>query len=263
MRPNKLRGMLQQGLPGFGTMIQEIRTPAIALILANAGYDFVFIDMEHSTFSIETASDLIKTIRLTGMTCLVRVSDCEYHLIARMLDAGAEGIMVPRVETREQVEYILRSAKYPPVGRRGVSVAKGHNEYQSADPIAFTAHANRENLIILQIESQQAVDDIDNLLSVPGVDVALIGPQDMSRSLGVPLDFGEPALKNAVSTVVAAAARHGIYSGLHISNMQALIDWHQQGMRVLTYSYDIEFLSRGASQGLADLRRGVGMPLEV
>lgn len=255
MRPNKVRATLQQGKPIFGTMIQEIRTPAIAMILANAGFDFVFLDMEHGAFSIETAADLIKTIRLTGMTPLVRVPDAQYHLIARILDAGAQGTMIPRVETREQVEYIVRCAKYPPVGKRGCSINKGHNDYQKADLYEFTRHSNRENLVILQIERKQAVENIDALLSVPGVDVALIGPNDLALSLGTPMDFGNNELKAAIGKVVQACHRHGVVSGMHTGNMDALTEWHKQGMLMLTYSSDIEMLTTASTQGLVALRK--------
>ena len=113
MRNNRLRAILNEGKSAYGTMIQELTSTVVPIILASAGYDFAFIDMEHGPFSLESATELIRTLRLTGLTPLVRVPDGQYHLIARVLDAGAEGIMVPRVETREQVEYIVACAQIP------------------------------------------------------------------------------------------------------------------------------------------------------
>lgn len=256
MKDNMVRAALGQGIPVFGTMIQEMRSPAVPIILANAGFDFVFLDMEHGTFNIETAADLVKVIRLVGMTPLVRVPDGQYHVIAPLLDAGAQGIMVPRVETKDQVEHVVSCAKYPPLGKRGCSVAKGHNEYQNADIHEFTEHSNRETLIIIQIERREAVDTIDKLISVPGVDVALIGPNDLALSLGVPMDLQHAELKAAISKVLESCQRGGVAAGIHAGNPAVLIEWYRRGMSMLTYSSDIEMLTTASRRGLEALRKG-------
>jgi 2-dehydro-3-deoxyglucarate aldolase/4-hydroxy-2-oxoheptanedioate aldolase len=258
MRANQVRAALQLGKTVFGTMIQEFRNPAIAHILANAGYDFIFIDMEHGPFSLETVADLLKTIRLVGLTGLVRVPDGQYHLIAPVLDAGAEGVMVPRVEKRQEVEAVVNAVRYPPLGKRGLSITKGHNDYRKANSLEFVAQANRENLIILQIERKEAVERIDELLSVPGVDVALIGPNDLSLSLGLTAETGHPEMKAAIGKVVESAHRHGRYSGMHTSQ-PALVEWQRQGMQMLVISSDIDFLSSASAQGLAKLKQEVGV----
>jgi 2-keto-3-deoxy-L-rhamnonate aldolase RhmA len=242
MRANFLRSQLGSGKPVIGTMIEEISSPFIVHILANAGYDFVFIDMEHGRFGQEEAANLIQTFRLTPMTCLVRVPDNQYHLIARILDAGAEGIMVPRISTRQEVEAVVQSVRYPPIGQRGLSVTRGHNNYERGDAQTFAEHANRENLVIIQIERREAVEDVDSLLSVPGVDVALIGPVDLSISLGLPLDFSHPDLVKAIQRVVTACQRHNVIAGIHTRNLQALAYWHQQGMLMLCSSSELDML---------------------
>lgn len=256
MRPNHLREMLKQGQPAFGTMVQEFKSPAVAHLFANAGFDFVFIDMEHGPFDIDSAAVMINAIRQQGLTCLVRVPDGQYHLISRVLDSGAEGVMVPRIETRQEVEYIVSCVRYPPLGKRGLSIAKGHNDYRRADAFEFTHQANQENLVILQIERTQAVDSIDDLLSVPGVDVALIGPNDLALSLGVPNDHQNPAVKAAVEKVIASAKAHGVYSGGHASQA-ALKAWASLGMQVLVYSNDLDFLARASAEELAELRQSI------
>ncbi|MCL5075693.1 MAG: aldolase/citrate lyase family protein [Chloroflexi bacterium] len=255
MRPNRLRGVLAQGKAVFGTMLQELRSPAVPIILANAGLDFIFVDMEHGAYNMETIADLIKVIRLTGVCPLVRVPNDEYPWIARALDAGAEGVMVPRVETRDQVERIVRYAKYPPVGERGCSVVKGHNDYRTADQLEFTRHANQENLIIIQIERQRAVENIDDLLSVPGVDAAVIGPNDLALSYGVPEDLSNPLLADACQKVVDASRRHGCFSGMHVGDVQTLKFWMAKGMRVIVYWTDIGMLAAASVKGLAELRQ--------
>lgn len=257
MRDNRTRAALEKGLPVIGTMIQGMRSPAGVMIMANAGFDFILLDLEHGIFNSETAADLIQVIRLTGMTPIVRVADNLYHLIAPVLDAGAEGIMIPRVESPEQVEYAVSCAKYPPIGRRGCSVARGHNDYRSAEIHAFTQHANRHNLVIIQIECQAAVESIDTLVSVPGVDVALIGPNDLALSLGIPMGMQHEAMTTAIGRVVESCAQRAICSGIHLPDPETLLNWHARGMRMLVYSTDLSMLARCASQGISVLRKGI------
>ena len=242
MRTNSLRSQLGSGKSVIGTMIDEISSPFIVHILANAGYDYVFVDLEHGRFGQEEAANLIQTIRLTPMTCLVRVPDNQYHLIARVLDAGAEGIMVPRISTRQEVETVVQSVRYPPIGQRGLSVTRGHNNYERGEAQAFAQQANRENLVIVQIERREAVENIDSLLSVPGVDVALIGPVDLSISLGIPLDYSHADMEKAIQRVVDACLRHNVIAGMHTRNLQALSYWHQRGIRMLCSSSDLDML---------------------
>ena len=257
MHDNRMRATLEKGCPVFGTMIQGMRSPAGVMIVANAGFDFVFLDMEHGTFNLETTENLIQIARLAGLTPIVRVPDGLYHLIASILDAGAEGVMVPRVENKEQVEFVVNCVKYPPQGKRGCSVAKGHNGYRAGELHAFTRHANAQTMVIAQIESEQAVAEIDAILSVPGVDVALVGPNDLALSLGVPMDLREPAMMAAIGTVVSACQRHDRYSGIHADDTATLLEWFARGMRVLTFSNDLAMFAKETQAGVQSLRSGI------
>ncbi len=257
MRKNATREALQQGKTVFGTMLQELRSPAIPQVMATAGFDFIFIDMEHGAFNWETMADMVKVTRLTGMTPFVRVSDDQYHLIARVLDAGAQGIMVPRVESREQVENVVQWSKFPPQGCRGCSILKGHSDYQPQPLQDFTQHLNRENMVILQIERKLAVDNIDDLLAVPGVDAAIAGPNDLALSLGIAEDMHHPLMVESLDTIVAACCRHGLPCGMHVGSLEALTEWMARGMRFIVYSTDLSFLLKGAQNGLKALREAV------
>lgn len=254
MKPNALCQRLRQGQPVYGTMIQDQRSPTAAQVLAQVGYDFLFVDMEHGPLNLETVADLVRVIRLAGATPLVRVPDAEYHWIARILDLGARGLMIPRVETRAQVEQIVECALYPPLGARGCSVDKGHNDFLSQEAWSFTEEANRENLIILQIERQRAVEDIGDLLSVPGVGAALIGPNDLTLSLGIRGDDMLAALEEPIQHVLDACLARGIPCGIHIGNLEWLAEWQRRGMRLLCYSSDIKFLRQAAGEGLRWLK---------
>ncbi|MBS1251550.1 MAG: 5-keto-4-deoxy-D-glucarate aldolase [Anaerolineales bacterium] len=254
MRDNLVKQALQRGEVVIGTMATEMRSPAIGLLFANAGFDFFFIDMEHGSYDIITVADLVKVARLAGICPIVRVPDPAYHLMSRPLDAGAQGLMIPRVETREVVEHIVRCVKYPPNGVRGCSISKGHNEYTGAPLAEFTQHANENVLVVLQIERRRAVEDIDELLSVPGVDVALIGPNDLAASLGT-MDTQHPETEAAIQTVVDGAKRHGVAAGIHTRDVEVLRMWQERGMRMLTCSTDTDFIVQGARTAVKSLRR--------
>ncbi len=254
MKPNALRQILVQGRPAYGTMIQELRTPSIGLIMAQAGCDFLFFDMEHGPYNLATIADLVRVTRLSGITPLVRVPDAQYHLISRVLDLGAQGIMVPRVETQSQVEYIVECATFPPLGKRGCSVNKGHNDFVSQHPLQFSEQANRENLIILQIERRQAVEEIEGILSVAGVGAAIIGPNDLALSLGVQSDDILAVLEPSIQRVLDVSLEHHIPCGIHLGSLEWLSEWQRRGMQLLCYSNDISFLRSGAEKGIRWLR---------
>ena len=254
MKPNTLRQKLEQGQPVYGTMMQAVPLPAIGQIMALAGCDFLFFDMEHGPFNMETIATMVQVTRLAGVTPLVRVPNDEYHLMARVLDAGAQGIMIPRIETKAQVEHIIECVMYPPAGNRGCSVAKGHNDFAGQNLWEFTEAANRENLIILQIERAKAVEDIDDLLSVPGVGGAILGPNDLALSMGVRDADMLGALEEPIQRVLDAALKHEIPCGIHIGNLDWLAEWQRRGMQLICYSTDINFLRHGAANGIKKLK---------
>jgi 2-keto-3-deoxy-L-rhamnonate aldolase RhmA len=254
MRPNTLRQQLVEGNTAWGTMLQAIHSSSIVQLMVLAGCDFLFFDMEHGPYNMETVAEQVRVARLAGVTPLVRVPSDHYHLMCRPLDAGAQGIMVPRVETKAQVERIVSCVLYPPHGERGCSVTKGHNDFAPQNLWEFTEQANRENLVILQIERRRAVEDIEELLSVPGVSAVVLGPNDLALSMGVRSDDTLSALEAYIQHVLDAALSRSIPCGIHIANLEWLAEWQRRGMQLMCYSTDINFLRLGASNGLAWLR---------
>jgi len=254
MIENKLKHLLASGGTAVGTMITDTRTPAIAVLLANAGFDFFILDTEHGSFSMETVADLMLMARLSGITPVVRVPDDGYPWIARTLDAGALGIMVPRVRSLDQVQRAVRAVKYPPLGERGMSGGRGNTGYRSMKMVDYVTRANEETFLIVQIETREAIDNIDALLEVPGVDAALMGPNDLSMSLGVPGDGEHPQVTEAIQKVVDSAKRHHLPSGTHIRDLQNLKTWRDRGMRLLMYHSDFGFISQAGSAAVAMLK---------
>ncbi|ABU56943.1 HpcH/HpaI aldolase family protein [Roseiflexus castenholzii] len=257
---NRVKQALKAGHPVYGTMLIESASSAYVLLLAHAGYDFVFIDMEHGVYDLGEVAGMIRVARLAGLTPLVRIPDLAYDLVARTLDAGAMGIMLPRVETVEQAQALVRYMKYPPEGVRGAAAGRGHTDYRGAAPRDLVRHMNEHTLVILQIERLEAVRRIDDLFAVPGVDVGLIGPFDLAISLGA-ASVTDSAVEAAIAQVLAAARRAGVACGIHSSDPQQVAGWKQRGMTMLMSGSDTQFFSAGAHQALHAMRQSETAPV--
>ena len=253
MIDNKLKRLLQAGGTAIGTMVCDTRNPAIARALHVAGFDYFILDTEHGSYSLETVSDMMQMARLEGITPIVRVPDFSYPFLARTLDAGAMGVMVPRVKTHAQVEQIVAAVKYPPMGERGMMNARTNTDYRGMTIGEYGARANAETMVIVQVETREAVEDIDAILAVPGVDAALMGPADLSVSLGT-MDIEHPKVTEYIQQVVEAAKRRGLPSGTHVGDLHMLKTWQDRGMRLLMYSSDFALMMSEGAAAIKELR---------
>ena len=251
-------GLRERVLAGecvYGMMIRQARDPGAPSIFAAAGYDFVFIDMEHGNYSMETVADLIRGAKSAAIATVIRVPHLESFFISRVLDAGAEGIMVPMTSTKEQAEKIVRYSKYAPLGQRGFGGQMGHTNYRPVKAVDFMKEANESTLIVAQIETREAIENIDAILDVEGIDVGLIGPNDLSISLGIPDQMSSEILTKAIDKVVESARKKRKASGIHIGNVEAIRKWRAKGMTVLAYSTDIGFMYNASKASLEELKR--------
>jgi 2-keto-3-deoxy-L-rhamnonate aldolase RhmA len=239
MRKNKTKAKLKRGEVAVGHFVLEFDTPGIGQMIANAGCEFVIFDMEHSSFTLESIRRSIVSAKAAGLTALMRVPYTEYFFMSRALDAGAEGLMIPWVETRDQALKIVDSMKYPPVGHRGAAFGIAHDDYKGGDVGAAAQQANEETLIIVQTETAKGVENVDEILSVDGIDVAWIGQCDLSISLGVPGQYDHPKFLKAFDKVLNACEKHGVALGflpLDVPDALAMID---KGVRCIAYSADV------------------------
>jgi 2-keto-3-deoxy-L-rhamnonate aldolase RhmA len=188
--------------------------PQITEMFTRAGVDFVGIDIEHSTISLEQSRDIIAAAQGGGSLCLPRVASHDAHTIRRLLDGGADGVIVPTVETAAQTEAIVSAVKYPPIGRRGFGVARAQGYGHDFDD--YTATWNDVSSVVVQIESMTGVGNADEICSHPGVDAVIVGPYDISGSLGMPGCIDAPEVRAAARQVVEACARHGKGCGTQI-----------------------------------------------
>lgn len=254
MRENTVKRTLAQGGTAIGTMVFEFRTPGIGRIAAAAGAEFVIFDLEHTGWSNETVGMLIATSRAADLMPMVRVPATQYHLLARPLDLGAMGLMVPMVETPEQAALIVQSAKYPPDGRRGAAFGVAHDDFREGDVAVKMRRANDEGLLIAQIETARGLENVEAIAAVDGIDVLWIGHFDLTNSLGIPGEFTHPTYLQAVDRVVEASQRHGKSAGFMVASAaegQALL---AKGFRCLAYWGDLWIYGQALREGIAAIR---------
>ncbi len=253
MNPNHVKQKVLAGGISLGTFMFEFDTTGVARIAAEAGAEFAVFDMEHTGWSVETIRMLIATSRSTKLIPMVRIPATEYHFIARVLDVGAMGVMVPMVGSAEQAHKIVQSAKYPPLGRRGAAFGVAHDDYTGGDIIEKINSANHEGLLIAQIETVEGVRNARDIAAIEGIDSLWIGHFDLTNSLGIPGQFNHPHFQAAVQTVLDACHEHhkvpGFMAG-DVATGRGLLD---QGFRILAYSGDLWLYQTALRQGLAEL----------
>lgn len=257
MRENKLKTKLAAGQAVSGPIMEEIRTVGPVKYMAMAGHDFLWFDTEHSFLDWDTLLTLTQMSIMCDIVPLIRVTDLSYPLVARALDSGAYGVIIPRVETRDEVERAVSYAKYPPLGRRGAG-GQARNAYMVRDVKTAVDEGNALTMVIAQIESKEAVDRIDEIASVPGLDVLCVGPQDLSISLGLHGKFDHPEFIAVIERIVAGCAKHNVAVGMVSREPKSFQGWHDMGIRFLVCSSDGSLLLRGAQEDVATLKSITG-----
>jgi 2-dehydro-3-deoxyglucarate aldolase/4-hydroxy-2-oxoheptanedioate aldolase len=240
--------MLKEGKTVLGCALSQFRSPEVPQLYAAAGLDWGFIDTEHGCFDVETVQDLVRTALLTPLTPIVRVADLQYSLVARALDMGAEGIILPRMESPELLEKAVSWTKFPPQGVRGYGLTSPQVGYKDHSFEEIIRHLNENILVVLQIETVPAMERCDELLSVPGVDVVMIGPSDFSIALGVAGQFEHPKLVESIMRVVECSRRHGVYAGIQTRSVALARFWKQRGMQFIGCGNDIVLLWQKARE---------------
>ena len=257
MRINQTKQLLQQGKVALGCGITQVRSAEMPRMFAAAGLDWAFIDTEHGCFTIETIQDLVRGALMTTITPIVRVADLQYSLIARSLDMGAEGVIFPRIESPERLAEAVSWTKFPPQGVRGYGLTIAHTHYESGSYEDIMRHYNEQTLVVLQVETQLALDRCDELASVEGVDVIMVGPGDLSISLGVPGEFEHPKLVAAVEKVIECCNRHNIWPSIQVRTPDLAQFWMEKGVKLVGCSNEAALLwsaVRQMTQGLQAAR---------
>ena len=252
MLSNATKAKLASGQPVFGCFLRYAE-PSLAEYVALLGWDFLVFDGEHGTLQPRDLEDLCRALELRGVTPLARVTTNQPHIILRFLDSGIHGVHVPWVNTPQGVEQAVRSVKYAPRGQRGLAGTRA-SEWGLSEPLgAYVERANRETMVVVHIETQDAVDAIEEYVAIDGVDVLFLGPTDLSQSLGHPGNPGHPdviaAMERVARVVVPSDKVLGIYAGTAAMTRE----WLEQGARYFTTGLEV-FLREGMTAHLDRVR---------
>ena len=209
MKPNSIKRDVLAGKPVAGAMVFEFFSPGVATILANAGCRFVLYDMEHTGLGFETLKWLFASCRGLPIEPMVRVPRGEYTWLARALDLGARGVMIPMVESAEHAQAIVQACRYPPHGRRGAAFGFAQCDYQGGDVGQKIRAYNERTLIIAQIETERGLERVEEIAAVDGIDVLWVGHFDLSNFMGIPAQFNDPRFDAAMRKVAQVARANG------------------------------------------------------
>ncbi len=237
------RAISGETLPG--AMVFEFFTPGIAQVLKLAGCQFIIYDMEHAGCSIEQLKEQCAYCRGLGVEPIVRVPRGEYHFLARALDVGAHGVMVPMVDSIDQARAIAEATHYPPHGRRGAAFGFAHDDYAAGDPAAKMRAANARNLIIVQIETERGLEAVEEIAATDGIDCLWLGHFDLTNFLGIPGEFDNPLYLHAVKRIVAAGRTHGKALGYMAADASLAKTYGAMGFNMIATGTDHGILMAG------------------
>jgi 2-keto-3-deoxy-L-rhamnonate aldolase RhmA len=257
MISNALKQRLQKRETTIGSWITLGHT-SIAEIMAEAGFEWLVVDMEHSVITLDIAQRLIQVIEGCGVVPLVRVGENNANIIKRVMDAGAYGIIVPMVNTKEQAEAAVKAVKYPPLGTRGVGLARAQGYGDKFNEYAATVNAG--SVVVAQVEHIDAVNNLESILSVEGIDGCIIGPYDLSGSLGVPGDFDHPDVLAALKRVEQTCQKRRVALGMHViqPDYRQVMEKVAKGYSFIGFSLDILFLGDSCRQQVRALYESIG-----
>ena len=253
--PNHTRRQLAEGKIALGMGLRLSRSVDIATIGKTCGYDWLFIDMEHSSMDLDTAAQIAMASLPVGITPIVRVPGKEHHHASRILDAGAQGIVVPHVDSVEEAQRAVAYCKYPPIGHRSAMGALPQFAYGSVPVAEALPAANEETLVIVMLETPDAIAKAETIAAVPGLDVILIGTNDLCAEMGIPGQFSDRRVEDAYRAVIAACRKHGKHPGMGgVYEPKLMEKYIGFGMRFILSGGDMSFLMAGARERASFLR---------
>src|SRR5687767_3422537 len=254
--PNHSLRQLRAGRLAIGLGVNQARTVGIATMARTAGFDWLFIDGEHGSLDPDCAAQIATASLAVGVTPIVRVAGLEHWHASRLLDNGAQGIVFPHIDTREQAQRVADHCRYPPAGKRSMGGALAQLGFASV-PVGEAARLmNEETLVVVMIESPQGVQNADEIAAVKGVDALLIGTNDLCFEMGIPGQFNDPRVKEAYTKVIAACRKHGKFAGMGGLYTAELLERHiGMGVQLILSGSDFSLLTQSAT-ARATLVRG-------
>jgi 4-hydroxy-2-oxoheptanedioate aldolase len=253
MRANKAREKLISGETIYGVFANGVSVEMVE-ILGLSGFDFIVIDSEHAPSSDETNRLLVMAGECRNTPVFIRTPNKLHSSILRSLDIGAQGLLLPQVNSAEEAEAVVQAAKYYPEGFRGVGLGRGADYGAGLNLAEYFRQANENLLIAVQCENAAGVPHLDAIAAVPGVDVIFVGPFDLSQSLGIPGQINSPAVREIIKTTLDVCARHGKYAGIFTFSVQEAKQYAAMGFRYIVAGSDLSYLGEGCRNALRDLR---------
>lgn len=231
----------------------KFSSPAAAEILGYLGFDFIIPDMEHATLDYHQIENLIQVADGAGISTVIRVPGRDESPILRILDAGGQGIQVPGVDSPEEARKVVEAARYQPLGNRGLSYSTRAARYTLKDKEQHLFDSHAKQLVVVQIESKQGMDNIEDIGAMEGIDVLFLGPADLSNSLGIPGQTNHPLVQEALQRLCEVTRRHGKTAGTFVANREQAARALEAGVRYLVYDNDVSFFVRGARMALMEV----------
>src|SRR3954454_12508504 len=253
---NVARQKLEQGQLSLGVGVRTTRSVEIAKMMATAGFDWLFLDMEHGVMSLEACAQISTAALDAGIAPIARVPNGQYSIATRALDNGAMGIVMPHVDTAEEARECVERLKYPPIGHRSVGGWGPHYQLQKLSTGEAVNVLNAANLTVVMPETPTAIANANEIASVPGVDVLLIGSNDLCAEMGIPGDFANDRMAEAYRKTIAACETHGKFPGMAgIYNEAIMPRYVEMGARFILSGQDAQFLMAGAAQRTGFMRK--------
>jgi len=245
MHINAIKQDVMAGHPVAGAFVFEFFSPGMSAILANAGCRYVFYDMEHSGLGYETLKWLFASTRGLPIEPMVRVPRGEYTWLARALDLGATGVMIPMVESADQARAIVEACRYPPIGRRGAAFGFAQCDYQGGDVAAKIRAYHERTLVVAQIETERGLDQVEQIAAVDGIDVLWVGHFDLSNFMGIPAQFSDPRFDAAMRRVAQVAKAHGKVAGFMATDPAWVARVKEMGYSMIAAGTDTGIMEAG------------------
>jgi len=253
--PNHTKKRLAAGELALGLGLRSARTVDIAHAAKTCGFDWLFIDMEHGSFDMDNAAQIASGALAVGISPIVRVPGKEHHHASRILDTGAQGIVVPHVDTAEEAARTVSHCKYPPIGHRSVTSMQPQFSFSGLPVGELTRLANEETLVIIMLETPLGIANADAIAAVQGIDVVMIGTNDLCAEMGIPGQFGDARVEDAYRIVTAACKKHGKIAGMGgVTEHKLLQKYIGMGMRFILSGTDLAFMMASARDRTGFLR---------
>jgi 4-hydroxy-2-oxoheptanedioate aldolase len=254
MKPNRFKAVRAEGKVPVGQMLWESGSRGMARMMDACDLDFAIIDTEHAAFSSAQVADLVAWFAATTIAPFVRVTEIAYHLLARTMDAGALGVMVPNVKNAAEARAVVDAVKYAPLGKRGIGLGGALTGYRGVNPAEFLEYSNANTTVMCQIESVEGIENLEAIATTPGVDVLWVGHYDLSQSMGIPGQFHDERFRDNLKRVIAVCDRHNLGAGIQPGSIAQAQEWLETGFNVISYSTEMAVYLTAMTQAVQQVR---------